>query len=248
MLSILDLFTIERPAMTVDEMAAAIGVPRTTCYRYTRELAGAGLLSSGGGMYRLGHRIVQLDHQLREHDPLIVASLPLLQRLASETGASAMVSGLYGDKIVNIHLESSEPAPQQLLGRGREMPLFRTATSMAILSSLPRTRLMKLQRTHRDEAPNWSTLVRNTGQARRQGYCVSHGELVVGLVGLAAPVLGAPRDMAPAALSLIFDSRHFRRFDEAQLGIELAHCGRTIGTKLSAPATSETRRLTASLT
>ena len=57
-----------------DEIAAALGLARTTCYRYVRELAQAGLLVSGGGRYSLGHRIIRLDHQIRECDPLIGAA------------------------------------------------------------------------------------------------------------------------------------------------------------------------------
>lgn len=241
MLSVLDLFTVERPSMSADEIAAALGLARTTCYRYIRELAQAGLLVSSGGLYSLGHRIIRLDHQIRECDPLIGAARPLMKRMAAETGAGALLSCIYGDEIVNIHLESGDETPQQLLGRGRVMPLFRTATSRVILAALPRSRLKRLYEQHGSTAAeaDWTRLSRGLAEVRRQGYWVSHGEMEGALEGIAAPVLGAPRDVAPAALSLVFRPERYRMFDEQRLGAELAACGQAIGAELSRQATAE---------
>ncbi|MGE0798314.1 MAG: IclR family transcriptional regulator [Lautropia sp.] len=220
----------------------------STCYRYIRELAQAGLLSSSGGLYSLGHRIIRLDHQIRECDPLIGAARPFMQRLAGATGAGALLSSIYGDEIVNIHLESGDETPQQLLGRGRVMPLFRTATSRVIVATLPRGRLKRLYRQYgpgaaqstasETTASDWTRFSRGLAETRRQGWWVSHGEMEGSLEGIAAPVLGAPRDVAPAAVSLVFRPERYRMFDERRLGTELAACGRAIGAELSRRAGS----------
>jgi DNA-binding IclR family transcriptional regulator len=236
MLSVLDLFKDDKPSMSADEIGAALGLARTTCYRYVRELAHAGLLVSSGGRYFLGHRIIQLDHQIRTSDPLINAARPLMKRWVQETGAVVLLTSIYASEIVNIHVESGEDMPSQLLGRGRAMPLFRTATSRAILAALPRARLKRLHAAQQGvELESWTELNRSLNALRQQGYGVSHGEMAGALDGISAPIVGAPRDVPPAAISLVFRPERYRMFDERHLGLELAAGGRAIGEALSLP-------------
>ena len=70
-LSVMDLFTPERPEWTVDEACIALGQSESTVYRYFRSLVAAGLIFSiRPGRYLLGPGIVHYDRQLRTSDPL----------------------------------------------------------------------------------------------------------------------------------------------------------------------------------
>src|SRR5690606_430214 len=72
MLSVLDIFSSENPSWTIEEMAEHLGYAVPTMYRYVKELTKAGLLRNiSAARYGLGTRIIELDYQIRNADPLI---------------------------------------------------------------------------------------------------------------------------------------------------------------------------------
>jgi len=85
--AILDLFTGERPVWQPDEINETLGYTRPTGYRYVKELVEAGMLQKiSAGRYALGGRIIELDFQLRQTDPVLSASVPVMKDLAARTG------------------------------------------------------------------------------------------------------------------------------------------------------------------
>lgn len=88
MLAVRDLVDHAHGVRSVEEIGAATGCTRSTVYRYVGELAAAGLLTqSAPGRHSLGPRIIQLDRQLRESDPLLAAmrmTEPTLPRWSRE--------------------------------------------------------------------------------------------------------------------------------------------------------------------
>lgn len=221
MLALLDLFTPEQPTLSAEEVGARSGLSRTTCYRYLAELTASGLLASRGGRYLLGHRIVRLDHQIRSSDPLIRAALGPMRELVHHSGGAVLLSSLEsGDEILNLHCESADPAMEPIFGRGRVMPLFRSATSKVILAALPPSRVKRLLARHSDAPEIAGTgtagLVKQLRTIRQVGYAVSQAEMPGGFVGLAAPVLrdaGQP----PSALTLLLLPERFQLMDAQRL-------------------------------
>ena len=82
-LSVMDLFTPERPEWTVEDACAALGQSESTVYRYFRSLSASGLIFSiRPGRYLLGPGIVHYDRQLRLSDPLLRAAEPTFREIA----------------------------------------------------------------------------------------------------------------------------------------------------------------------
>ncbi len=79
MLGLLDLFSVERPTWTVEEICEHLSLSQATAYRYLRLLSRTGLLApAAGGAYSLGPRITELDRQMWRTDPLLVQGLPVI--------------------------------------------------------------------------------------------------------------------------------------------------------------------------
>lgn len=74
MLDILELFTPEQPVIDVDVVCAKLNYAPASAYRYIRELTQVGLLVRIPRGYALGPRIIELDRQMTEYDPLITAA------------------------------------------------------------------------------------------------------------------------------------------------------------------------------
>lgn len=198
MLGVLDPFSLERPVWTIDGLTATLGYTRSTTYRYVKELVDAGLLArAGGGAYMLGPRIVELDRQIRLCDPLLAASAPVMRALLENCGDEViLLCSLHRDKVLCVHQERRRFARDISYSRGRPMPLFRGATSRVMLAWLPERQLARLFAGHGAEitaaglGEDWSTFAAALRSVRRDGVCVSHGEVNEGVVGVAAPILG----------------------------------------------------------
>ncbi|MCW5660346.1 MAG: IclR family transcriptional regulator [Burkholderiaceae bacterium] len=245
MLSVLDLFSREHTTMTADQIAAALGLTRTTCYRYTRELGQAGLLVSDGGLFMLGPRIIELDHRIIESDPLLNAGSPVVSALAESLGATGLLTTCYGDRIINVF--QHEGALQRLpmsFGRGTMMPIFRSASSKVIVASMSRGRLKRLWKDHQHEpdcrsiGADWLSFWRNLQAIKRQGYWTSSGELDTGLAGIAAPILFGTGEVA-GSMSLVFALKDFKNYDTELLGARLRGAAAQLSQKLAELRRSE---------
>ena len=139
-LQVLKLFTEERRQLKVAEVAKLLDVSSATAYRYVLDLTAAGLIESpSAGQYVLGPAIVELDRQIRVHDPLIHAAEDIMQTLSDRTGGTALLSRLHGRRVVCVHQVSGRLGPATVsYERGRSMPLYRGATSKIILANLGR--------------------------------------------------------------------------------------------------------------
>ena len=239
MLSVLDLFSREHTALTADQIAASLGLARTTGYRYTRELCNAGLLVSDGGLFMLGPRIIELDHRIIESDPLLNAGSPVISALAESLGGTGLLTTSYEDRIINVF--QHEGALQRLpmsFGRGTTMPIFRSSTSKVILASMSRGRLKRLWNSHCGEpdcqalGSDWLAFWKYLQTIKRQGYWTSTGELDSGLAGIAAPVLFATGEVA-GSMSLVFTLEDFRNYDAELLGARLRGAATQVSRRLA---------------
>lgn len=140
-LDVLTLFSERTPRLRAADICAALGVAQASAYRYIEDLTANGLLeAAGGGVYVLGPAIVELDRRIRLSDPLIDAATQVMEKLAERTGGVVLLCRLHGRKVLCVHQVVGRHGPAMVsYERGRAMPLYRGATSKAILARLPRS-------------------------------------------------------------------------------------------------------------
>lgn len=201
LLAVLGLFTIERPAWTVEAAADALGVSATTAYRYFKRLTTAGLITPiSGASYSLGPAIVQMDRQIQICDPMLNAARPVMVDLvqyASE-GSTILLCRQFHDRVMCLHqVVGRGPQSPVSYERGRLMPLLHGATSKIILAHLPTRTLKSLFAREAGEiaaaglGETWEELRAALAAVRRAGVCISKGEIDAGRVGIAAPIFDA---------------------------------------------------------
>lgn len=192
--SILDLFSVERPVWTADEIIAALSCSRPQGYRYIGSLCDAGFLVRFSSAYRLGVRAVELDFIVRESDPLLRAGLPVLKQVQQQSGCDVLLISMVGDRVITVHHERGTDPMTVTYGRGRSMPLFRGAGSKVILASLPAAKQKQLFEKYYAAEPSrilgrdWEAVRASLKQIRRSGFAVSRGELDSANVGLSVPI------------------------------------------------------------
>ncbi len=145
-LQVLLLFTDRRQQLGALDIARLLKVSRASAYRYLAELEQAALVEAASpGRYVLGPAIVELDRQIRVHDPLIAAASEILRTLSERTGGTTLLARWHGRKVICVDQVPGRFGPGSVsYERGRAMPFYRGATSTAILAHLDRDAIRRL--------------------------------------------------------------------------------------------------------
>jgi DNA-binding IclR family transcriptional regulator len=196
MLNVLELFTDTKPVWSAAALIEALEISRSTGYRYIKILHDAGLLTAvRNGYYSLGPRIVEMDLQIRQTDPLLLASQGVLEDLVDKIGHSALLLTAFRDSVLCIGEYRALSSPANRFNRGQRRPLFQGAGSKVILAHLPHHRLKTIYSRHSTAIDNaglggtWSVFRKTLGWIKRDGYLLTKGEFNPGVYGVAAPIL-----------------------------------------------------------
>jgi DNA-binding IclR family transcriptional regulator len=195
MLRVLDLIEESATPLTSDEMAEQLGFTRSTLYRHLKNLSDAGLVTSFPDVgYALGPRIAELDYKMRNSDPLITASRPVMAELVEARAGIALLCRRYRDQVLCVHQETRNASFASTYERGRALPLYRGAASRIILAHLPARSIQRLYESNRrafSEGGLGKSLdaVKATLKAMRQrGWDITESQVTRGVTGIAAPV------------------------------------------------------------
>ncbi len=144
-LQVLRLFSEQRHQIRVEDIATMLEVSSATAYRYVADLERAGFVEGAApGQYVLGPNLMSSSwtEQIRMHDPLIGSASDILRTLSERTGGTTILARLHGRKVVCVDQVPGRHGPRSVsYERGRAMPLYRGATSTAILAQLDRDTL-----------------------------------------------------------------------------------------------------------
>lgn len=216
MLSILDLFVPDKPIWSTNDIIKALETSRSTGYRYIKTLNSADLLSAvGNGYYVLGPRIIELDLQIRNTDPLLRASKGVLEQLVEATGHSALLCMLYRNSVLCIKEQLAPLSPENMFSRGQRRSLFRGAASKVILANLPNHRLRSIYNHSRDSieeaglGSTWMDFRDNLSRIRKDGYVITKGEFISGVFGVSAPIFNSD-NMILGSLGIAWNENEHR--------------------------------------
>jgi len=220
MLNVLDLFRPEQPLIEVNTICRELGYTPASAYRYLRELGAAGLLVRLPRGYALGPRIIALEHQMTAYDPLLLQSRDIVDTLVVETGLDALISEWHGDSVVDVLIRrGADSAPVDGI-RGRAIDLFHSATARVVLAYLLPRQIRRVFDAHahrpEHEELEWKSFCKSLLHIRKQGWCLSEGELYPGRTGVAAPIFDEKRRVL-GSLTLVGHNARFHAFEACQL-------------------------------
>lgn len=222
MLNVMNLFRPDQPVIDVDTICRELGYTPASAYRYLRELGDAGLLVRLPRGYSLGPKIMALEHQMTEFDPVLVRGRDLAENLVTETGLDALISEWYGDAVVNVLIRRGlDPAPVGG-GRGRPIDLFHSATARVVLAYLLPRQIRRIFDAHVESASpqrsnlDWKSFSKSLLAIRKAGYCISEGELHPGRTGVAAPIFDEKQRVL-GSITLVGQNQRFQAFQEHHL-------------------------------
>lgn len=221
LLMVFDLFRPEQPVIDVEIICRELGYTSATAYRYLRELGDAGFLKRLPRGYALGPRIVTLEHQMTNYDPLLACSRDLVDKLVVDTGLDALVSEWHGDSVVNVLIRRGPDAGPEGGGRGRPIDLFHSATSRVVLAYLLPRQIRRIYDAHANQSEalspgQWKPFSKSLLAIRKQGYCISEGELYPGRSGVAAPIFDEKQRVL-GSMTLVGRNERFQAYQQGYL-------------------------------
>jgi DNA-binding IclR family transcriptional regulator len=187
------LTVADRGGVRADELAALLDMPVSTVYRYLRTLGEFGFVDRRAGRYHLGPRLMIGTQANVSSEHLIRAADPILQRLADETGETAVITRRIGLSAVCLHQVPSRHQLRVTLEPGEPLPLHAGATSRVLLAYAPQEIVEAVLAQGIEPAtsasPGADALRILLAACVREGIAESEGELIPGAVALAAPIL-----------------------------------------------------------
>ncbi|MDE3115595.1 MAG: IclR family transcriptional regulator [Pseudomonadota bacterium] len=138
-LGLLSLFSEQRPAIGLSDLARLAHYDKATTHRYLSALLRRGFLEQDAQTrtYRLGPSLIRLA-RVREHThPIEAAVAPVLQRLVKATGETAHFSMLCGDELATLAVAESPKVNRVFVEIGEALPLHATSSGLAYLAFAP---------------------------------------------------------------------------------------------------------------
>lgn len=206
-LSVLRVLRDAEEDVGVTEIARALGLNASTTHRILRALVAAGYVAQNAHSerYRLGREAFLLGHAARRTLGL-EAAMPLLERLAEETGESANLVIRDGETgLVVLRAESRQPL-RFTQNVGTQIQLNCTSSGKALLAfggdyRAEVARLGDIRQLTPATLTSPRELLRDLEETRERGYSINRAERIPGVWGVAAPVLDA-EGRAIAALAV----------------------------------------------
>lgn len=205
--ALLGLFSDDAPEWTITEMAHASDLPVPTVHRILTALERHRYLirDESTKRFRLGPAALELGRLARATIDLRSVCRPILQRLAVESGETAVLTTLSRDRSKSICLERVESSHDLRLSvePGRQMPLHAGASQKALLAHMKDHEIQAVLDQGLDELCRATitepgALLDELSQIRRNGWATSYEETNLGVWGIAMTLVDNNEEVVAA--------------------------------------------------
>jgi IclR family pca regulon transcriptional regulator len=193
-IAVLQVFSQERPALTLSEVARLTGITRATARRILLTLEKLGHVRSDGRLFSLTPRVLTLGWAYLSSLNLWEVAQPLMEDLVEKTKESTSAATLDLPDIVYVARVPTRRIMTIALGVGTRLPAHATSMGRVLLADLPEAELDRyLAETHLERFTKRTVVDPDrlraiVGQVRKQGFALVDEELEIGLRSIAAPI------------------------------------------------------------
>jgi DNA-binding IclR family transcriptional regulator len=189
-LALLTSFDDSRVELGVTEMAASLGVHKSTASRLAGVLERAGLLTRSGRRFRLGLEVIRLGTLALRSLDFLAAMQPAMDKLSQQTGETVNLAVPDGADVLNL----AEVPSTYILNSsggwiGRRTRPHAVANGKVLLAYGAIPVPPKLERYTAQTITTHQALNAELDTVRRNGYATAVAELEDELVAVASPVL-----------------------------------------------------------
>ena len=184
--------------VTLDRLASAVGLPRSTAYHLLAAMIEEGFVVhlADEHRYGLGVAAFEVGSGYARQEPLQRITRRHLAALVDTVGHSAHLAVLHGRDVLYVLEERAPGRPPLVTDVGVRLPAHLTASGRAILAHLPAAQVRALYPDrsafvdrHGLGPSSLSALRSLLAETRQRGYPVEQGEVTPGIASVAAAVL-----------------------------------------------------------
>lgn len=196
-IAVIQVFSRERPALTLSEVANLTGMTRATARRVLLTLRNLGHVRLDGRLFALTPRVLSLGWAYLSSLNLAELAQPLMEELVEETHESCSASTLDVPDIVYVARVPTRRIMTISLSVGTRLPAHATSMGRVLLADLPPDELDRYLRESTLERFTPRTTAdpdefrRALDNVREQGWAIVDQELEIGLRSIAAPLRDA---------------------------------------------------------
>jgi DNA-binding IclR family transcriptional regulator len=194
-LAMLNLFDAEHRQWSIDEMAAALRLPRMTAYRMARTLQAAGYLvnDAATGRYHLGPAFLAATYLSEGYSRLVTIARPYLEGLTRETGEATTLAVEVDEVAVCVDMVDSSRPLRREVAVGRVIGDTANAHGKMFAALKPETERRRIvTQPHVQRTPSTITdpeaLAAELEKVRSEGVAFDLEERNVGTCSVVAPV------------------------------------------------------------
>ncbi|MGQ0543715.1 MAG: IclR family transcriptional regulator [Betaproteobacteria bacterium] len=218
-LDVLELLARQGQPMSHTEIAAALGIPKSSLTQLLRNLCARQYIASppGAQAFAIGPAVFTLAQRGRRGRDLAAIAQPLVEQITRETDESSSLNLLREGEIERACGADSPQALTYSMKLGSRAPVHAVSSGKAILAFLPpqqRDRCLSkvsFERVTPRTIVSMRRLMSVLRQVAAEGVAYSFEEFTPGIVGVAVPVLDQ-QGHAAGALNVAIPSV---RYDEA---------------------------------
>lgn len=185
----------------VSEIAAALGVHKSTAFRLVATLERRGVVEQVAerGKYRLGVGVLRLAAATTARLDVVQEARAVARQLAARTRETVNVAVLSEGSALYLDQVAGPSAVQSHNWVGQHIPLHATSNGKVLLGGVPDSelgRVVSKMPAYTDRTvTTMAGLRREIALAKDRGYATAIDELEVGLTALAAPIRNAHADV-----------------------------------------------------
>jgi len=193
-MAVIQIFSRERPALTLSDVARLTGTTRATARRILLTLEQLGHVRSDGRLFSLTPRVLSLGWAYLSSLNLGEVAQPLMEELVEQTKESCSAATLDLPDVVYVARVPTRRIMTIALGVGSRLPAHATSMGRVLLAGLPEPELERYLREFPRETFTEFTIVdagrlrEKVAKAREQGFALVDQELEIGLRSISAPI------------------------------------------------------------
>jgi IclR family transcriptional regulator, pca regulon regulatory protein len=193
-IAVIQVFSRERPALTLSEVARMTGITRATARRILLTLEEVGHVRSDGRLFSLTPRVLSLGWAYLSSLNLWETAQPLMEELSERTNESCSAATLDLPDVVYVARMPTRRIMTISLGVGSRLPAHCTSIGRVLLAGLPDAELDAFIGAAELEAFTEHTITDRTrlraaiDTVRAEGWAMIDQELEIGLRSIAAPL------------------------------------------------------------
>jgi IclR family transcriptional regulator, pca regulon regulatory protein len=193
-IAVIQVFSRERPALTLSEVARLTGITRATARRILLTLEEVGHVRSDGRLFSLTPRVLSLGWAYLSSLNLWEAAQPLMEELSERTNESCSAATLDLPDVVYVARMPTRRIMTISLGVGSRLPAHCTSIGRVLLAGLPDAELdafiagAELEAFTEHTITDRARLRAAVDTVRAEGWAMVDQELEIGLRSIAAPL------------------------------------------------------------